>query len=217
MAGRRLPLLPRTAVLVLVVALIAFIAGLQVHPVAQVAPAPVPSRVSSPPAPSATPVPTGTLVAPSSLLPLGVYHVTPAEATEIGLAAQFYAAYNAGQLTTVMAILSTEPHLWDCNYVTRAEVRLSGRSVIEAYLKARFAEHDRWTVEFYQEDPAASREVVVLALRRSNDTLRRLGAPGGAKTSFPEDFYLTFNPDRAHLDAIAWNTMPASVGTLCSP
>ena len=79
-----------------------------------------------------------------------------------------------------------------------------------------FTEHDRWTVEFYQENPANS-YVVVLPLQRSNDTLRRLGAPGGVKGSFPEDFYLAFNPDRAHLDAIAWNTMSGSVGALCSP
>lgn len=218
MAGRRMVLPPRTAFLVLIVALVAFVAGLQVRPPPPtVTPGPSPSGVPPASLQPATLVPTGTPVVASSPLPLGVYHVTQPEAVEIALAAQFYAAYNAGQLTTVMTLLSARPVLFDCDYSTRSEVHLTGRSAIAAYLRARFAEHDHWTVEFYQADPAASREIVVLPLRRSNDTLRRLGAPGGAKTAFPEDFYLAFNPDRVHLDAIAWNTMSGSVGPLCSP
>jgi hypothetical protein len=210
---------PWTAILVLVVAVAAFMAGLQVNPTRVVTPTPslsgpTPSPVSS--AVLATPAPTGTPVAPPSLLPAGVYHLTQPEANEIAIASRFYAAYDAGQLATVMSLLSAAPHLSDCDYATHGEVTLDGRSAIEIYLRARFTEHDRWTVEFYQENPANS-YVVVLPLQRSNDTLRRLGAPGGVKGSFPEDFYLAFNPDRAHLDTIAWNTMSGSVGALCSP
>ncbi len=218
MGGRGLPLLPRTVVVAAVVALVAFLAGLQLSPTREVVvPAPSPSApASSPPAAPATPAPAAGLATAAPPLPLGVYHLTQPEANEIAVAVRFYAAYNAGQLATVMALLSAQPHLFDCDYTTQAAMILTGRSVIETYLRARFAEHDRWTVEFYQANPANNREVVVLPLQRSNDTLRRLGAPGGAKRSFPEDFYLAFNPDRVHLDAIAWYTMSGS-GGLCSP
>ena len=100
---------------------------------------------------------------------------------------------------------------------TRRLVSYNGRSAIEADLRARFGEHDHWTVEFYQENPGGGGQIVVIPIERSNDTLRRLGVPGGAKRSFPEDFYLGLNPDHAHFDVIAWNTMPASVIALCSP
>ena len=221
MGGRGLPLLPRTVVVAAVVALVAFLAGLQLSPTREVVvPAPSPSGAApsaSPPAAPATPAPPVALVTAAPPLPLGVYHLTQAEANEIALAARFYAAYDAGQLATVMALLSAEPHLSDCDYATHAEVSLAGRSAIERYLRARIAEHDRWSVEFYQENPANSLGlVVVLPLERSNDTLRRLGAPGGVKRSFPEVFYLAFNPDRVHLDAIAWYTMSGS-GGLCNP
>lgn len=211
----------RTAVLLLVVAGAAFMAGVTVSPTRVEAPTPSPSGPtpsSVPPTVPPAPTLTATPVAPPSPLPVGVYHLTQSEANEIAIAARFYTAYNAGQLATVMSLLSAAPRLSDCDYATHAEVTLTGRTAIETYLSARFAEHDRWTVEFDQENPATlPATVVVLPLQRSNDTLRRLGAPGGAKRSFPEDFYLTFNPDGTHLDIIAWNTMPASVGTLCSP
>jgi len=147
-----------------------------------------------------------------------VYHLTQPEANDIALASRFYAAYNTGQLAAVMALLSAAPQLTDCDYATRAAVSLTGRSAIESYLRARFAEHDHWIVEFYQENPASTYAVVVvLPLERSNDTLRRLGAPGGVKRSFPEDFYLALSPDGAHLDDLAWNSMSGSASALCSP
>ena len=207
-------MLPRTAVLVLVVAVAAFMVGVAVNPTRVVAPnlsGPTPSPALS--TVLATPTLTAAPVAPSSPLPVGVYHITQPEANAIAIASRFYAAYNTGRLATVMSLLSAAPHLTDCDYATHSEVILDGRTAIEAYLRARFAEHDQWTVEFDQENAANSRDlVVVLPLQRSNDTLRRLGAPGGVKRSFPEDFYLAFNPDGTHLDAIAWNTMSASVG-----
>jgi hypothetical protein len=220
MRGLGAPLPSRTAALVVAVALVAFVAGLQVSPtrvVTVTAPAPSGSPTSALASEQGAFAPTATPVALPSPLPVGVYHVTQAEAAGIALAARFYAAYNAGQLATVMALLSAQPVLVDCDYVTGRLVSYAGRSAIEAGLRTRFAEHDRWTVEFYQENPGGNGQIVVIPIERSSDTLRHLGAPGGAKQSFPEDFYLGFSPDHAHFDVIAWNTMPASVGALCSP
>ena len=228
MSGRGAPLPSRTAVVVVVVALAAFMAGLQISPSRVVVPAPPPSGAApsslpatipatTPATTPATPAPTGTSVVPSSPLPAGMYHLTQVEANEIAIATRFYAAYNAGQLALVMSLLSAQPRLVDCDYATHTMVTIDGRSAIETYLRARFAEHDRWVVEYYQENPANTGQVVVLPLQRSSDTLLRLGAPGGVKRAFPEVFYLAFGADRSHLDVIAWNTMSGSVGPLCGP
>ena len=83
------------------------------------------------------------------------------------------------------------------------------------YLRVRFAEHDHWTVAFYKENPDNTQLVAVVPISRSNDALRRLGAAGGVKRSFPVDFYVVFNPDNIHIDQIAWSTMPESVTQLC--
>jgi len=166
---------------------------------------------------SATPVVTPTSVVPPPPVPLGIYHLNQRVANEIAIASRFYAAYNAGQLATVMSLLSAQPQLVDCDYVTRSTVTIDGRSAIETYLRARFAEHDRWIVEFYNEDPANDRVVAVVPLLRESDLLLRLGASGGMKRSFPVDFYLAFSPDGLHIELVAWSTMPGDVTTLCSP
>ncbi|MGC8635372.1 MAG: hypothetical protein ACP5VP_12105 [Candidatus Limnocylindrales bacterium] len=215
--SRGAPLPSRTSVAVVTIALVAFIAGAQLGSTRIVE---VPAPSSSAPAStmaSVAPVSTIGFVLPPSPLPLSVYHVSQQQGQEIALAVRFYAAYNAGRSTDVMALLSPQPHLADCGYSTHAGVSVNGRAAIETYLRARFAEHDHWKVEFYQENPTVGREVVVLPLARSNDTLLRLGAPGGVKRSFPEDFYLALNPDLVHFDVIGWDTMPGSQATLCAP
>lgn len=219
MRGRRAPLPPRTAILVVAVAVAAFVAGMQVSPTRQVpVPAPTAAVASSSPAVPASSASAPALVTPAPPPPLGVYSLNQREAGEIALAARFYAAYDAGQLSTLLALLDAQPQLSDCNYATRSAVSLSGSRAVDAYLRARLAEHDHWTVEFQQVNPANSFAVVVVVpLARSNDTLRRLGAPGGVKRSFPEDLYLGLNADGTRVQNIAWSTMSGSTATLCSP
>jgi hypothetical protein len=155
----------------------------------------------------------------ASPLPLGAYHLTEIEASQLAQVSRFYVAYNAGRLATVMALLLARPILFDCDYATHTIVTLDGRGAIEAYLRSRFAEHDRWTVEFYQDYSTDERQVVVMPLQRANDTLLRLGAPGGVKRSFPVLLSLYFDLDRTHLDAISWRSVmgPQTVTQLCSP
>lgn len=220
MAGRGLPLPPRLLIVSVITALVAFAVGLQVNP-ARIVTLPAPSAV--PPSselqstPLTTPGPTATIVVPPTQLPVGIYHVDQRMANEIAIAARFYAAYNAGQLAVVMSLLSAQPQLVDCDYMTPSILTITGRSAIATYLRARFAEHDQWTVEFYNENPANDGLVVVLPLQRSNDTLSRMGAPEGTKRSFPVDFYLAFSPDGLHIELIAWSTMPGDAIALCSP
>lgn len=226
MSGRGMPLPPRILTVSVIVALVAFAVGLQVNPTGVVTlPAPSglgPSSIHSAVTPTpavtpATPAVMPTSVVPPPPLPLGIYHLSQPVANEIAIASRFYAAYNTGELATVMSLLSAQPQLLDCDYTTPSILTITGRSAIAAYLRARFAEHDQWTVEFYNENPANDGLVVVLPLQRSNDTLGRMGAPEGTKRSFPVDFYLAFTPDGLHIELVAWSTMPGDAIHLCSP
>jgi hypothetical protein len=227
MSGRGLPLPPRILVVSVIVALVAFAVGLQVNPT-NVLTLPAPSGALPSATPQGTPLTTSTPtmtptpppptpVVPSTPLPVGIYHVTQRMANEIAIASRFYAAYNAGQLAVEMSLLSPTPQLVDCDYMTHALVTVAGRSAIAIYLRARFAEHDHCIVEFYNENPANDGLVLALPLQRTNDTLRRLGAAGGVKSSFPVDFHLAFSPDGLHIESIGWDTMPGDATALCSP
>jgi hypothetical protein len=135
----------RAAVVTLVVAALAFVAGLQFSPVRVVGPqlTASPSAQGSVAAtPLASPVPSPTYVSPPSPLPAGFYHVGPSLANEIAIGARFYTAYNAGQLDAVMALLSDQPQLIDCDYATDSTLTVVGRTAIAAYFRARFADHD---------------------------------------------------------------------------
>jgi hypothetical protein len=219
MSGRGLPLPPRLLIVSMIVALVAFAVGLQVNPTRIVtlpAPTAAPPSIALGSTPPATPALIDVPVVPPTQ-PVGIYHVTQRMANEIAIASQFYAAYNSGQLAVVMSLLSAQPRLVDCNYTTHAPLTVAGRSAIATYLRARFADHDHWTVEFYNEDPANDRVIAVVPLLRESDLLLRLGASGGIKRSFPVDFYLAFSPDGLHIELVAWSTMPGDVTILCSP
>jgi hypothetical protein len=219
MSGRGLPLPPRVLIVSVIVALVAFAVGLQINPTRVVT---LPAPTAAPPSfalgstPPATPALIDVPVVPPTQ-PVGIYHVTQPMANEIAIASQFYAAYNSGQLAVVMSLLSAQPRLVDCDYVTHSTVTVDGRSAIETYFHARLSDHDRWTVEFYNEDPANDRVIAVVPLLRESDLLLRLGASGGIKRSFPVDFYLAFSPDGLHIELVAWSTMPGDVTILCSP
>lgn len=140
MSGRGLPLPPRVLIVSAIVALVAFAVGLQINPTRVVTiPAPSglgPSSIQSavattPTVTRATPAVTPTSVVPPSPLPLGIYHLSQTVANEIAIASRFYAAYNAGQLATVMSLLAAEPQLVDCDYMTHSTVTIDGRSAIE--------------------------------------------------------------------------------------
>jgi hypothetical protein len=172
--------------------------------------------------PESTPETTTTASAqlpPPTPLAVGIYHVTEADVSQLAEAARFYAAYNAGDLATTMSFFTSYSVLSDCDYVAHTVVTVEGRPAIEPYLRARFAEHDRWTVEFYQVHPADPFQVVVVPLERANDTIRRLGAATGVKKSFPILLSLEFNMDRTHLDGVQWGTVmgPTIAQELCTP
>ena len=219
--GRGLWIPPRTAVGAVIVAVFAFGIGFAIAPTRESSPEPSPVPPNAVATATVSPAPVVTASpAPSGFPIVTVPPMTVSDAREFGQLARFYAAYNAGQLGTVMAILSAQPRLIDCDYTTHRLVTLVGRTAIAAYLEARFAEGDRWTVAFLPGHPEDRLVIVVLPLTRRNATLRRLGDPGGVKRTFPVVLALTFNPDLVHLDVIYWGTTtggPLTVTELCSP
>ncbi|HEY8989980.1 MAG TPA: hypothetical protein VIM39_13225 [Candidatus Limnocylindrales bacterium] len=184
-AGRGVALLPRVVVVALIVGLGSFMAGLQLGQTREVSPIPAPTGSTQAPSASSqpTPVQTATPAITPSTLPAGVYHVTEIQANEIAQAARFYAAYNAGKVANLMALLSDRPRWVDCDYSTRMTVTLVGRVAVTDYLRIRFAEHDTWVVEFIQENPDNEHQVVIVPIQRESSRLLSLGAPGASNVA----------------------------------
>ena len=200
-----------------VTAIVGFAAGIAVAKPA--APQAHPSPAATPTAsvePQGSPSPTATEFVEPTQVPLGVYHVTPEEAAHLATATAFYDAYNAGSLEATLALLSATARILDCDYANRTQATYSGRDRLTAYLRARFADHDYWKVEFYQEAPENLNTVVIFPLERRNDTLSRLGSPDGVKESFPLRFALTVSANGL-VDYIQWGSTKsgASVAELC--
>jgi hypothetical protein len=189
---------------IVAVAVAAFVAGLVIGVSSG-----GPGRPSQSPPRSASLTATGTASSepsesplPHATLALGLYHLTPVQALVVNEAVQFFAAYNAGQLDAVMSLLSAQPQLVDCNYVTQSIITLDGRAAVAAYLRMQFADHDRWMVQFFNENPDDGNGVGVVPIERSNDTLKRLGLGDGTKRDFPVVLVLALGADEGHFSYV---------------
>jgi hypothetical protein len=167
---------------------------------------------------SAAPSPTPTSESGDLTIPNGAYHVTLTVAYEIGAVADFYDAFNSYDIAKSMALLSDNPVVEDCDYRTESLVSIKGRSAVESYLQQRATDHDRWTVELYQERSSDPRQVVIVPRVRRNDTLAELGAPDRRKTKFATNLWIEFARDERHIDTIEWGSVmgPTIVKELCS-
>lgn len=150
----------------------------------------------------------------------GAYRLQPPEVYELARVADFFRAYNTGDLKAVMALLDHAPRLSDCDYRTGSLVLIEGRQAIEAYLGDRFAEHDSWVVELFNENPQSVDLVGVQPLQRQNDTLLALGVPGGVKRDFGVSLSITLASENRDLSVLAFandGASPGAVGRLCRP
>lgn len=215
-AGRGLPLIPRTILVGCVVAVVSFIAGATLGSSLTDGPPPA-SPVPVGPTP-ATPPPS--VAGPAATVPPGAYRLQPGEAYQVAWVADFFAAYNAGQLEAVMGFLDETPRLTDCDYRTGSTVIVDGRAAVEAYLRDRFAEHDNWAVRLFNENPANFDVVGVEPLQRQNDTLLALGVPGAVKRDFGIAFSIVLTADHEHISVVGFATEDASPGVVqefCQP
>lgn len=217
--GRGLPSIPPTVLVGGAVVIVAFISGIALGTsLTDGAPRPSPAPVGLTPTASSTPLPSAG--GPASTIPPGAYRLQLGEAYQVARVADFFTAYNAGELEAVMAFLDEAPRLTDCDYRTGSTVVVEGRAAIETYLRDRFAEHDNWVVQLFNENPQNFEVVGVEPLQRQNETLLALGAPGAVKRDFGIAFNIVLAPDLEHISVVGFGTEGASPGVveqLCRP
>lgn len=115
----------------------------------------------------------------------------------------FFAAYNAGQLDRALSYFTDDAGVSDCDYAAGDWVNMQGKADVADWIRGRIADHDRFTVAgFFNENPGAGLEVVgVTYARRTSDTLRTLGKPGGITPESGTKVILT--PDGKRIRAFA--------------
>ncbi len=106
--------------------------------------------------------------------------------------------YNAGRLDEVLAFLDDRIAWSDCDYRNVRAVEFSGKAQAAAYLRERFAEHDRLhvpTIFNHNSDPTTA-ALGVQYERRTSDTLRSMGFSNGIKPALSTKVGFTDAQDR---------------------
>jgi hypothetical protein len=166
--------------------------------------------------PTASDAPVSRLIA--SPLPIGEYHLSEDQALDLASVVAFYRAYDAGDMASSMDLLSSAPRLADCDYRTGEAKTFVGRSAVQSYLIKKFADRDRWRVEFFQDDQnPVPGQVVIIPIERTSQELAELGVPKGTKTKFPVELAIDLDADH-HLLFVDWATGgPGVAKHLCQP
>jgi hypothetical protein len=217
-SGRGLPLISRSVLVSTIVALFAFISGVGLG-TSLTDGQPRPRQAPFGPTPTA-PSPVPSAAGTTAVVPPGAYRLQLGEANQIAHVADFFTAYNAGDLDAVMTFLDAAPHLSDCDYRTGEVVSIDGRAAVEAYLRDQFADHDNWVVRLFSENPQNYELIGVEPLQRQNDTLLALGVPGAVKRDFGVSFHILLAPDHEHISDVGFGTMGVSPGVVekfCQP
>lgn len=90
------------------------------------------------------------------------------------IAEAFIAAYNAGDLEGILALLAGDVGIADCDYREGTRAFVVGKEAVAAWLRDRFADHDRFEVERMSVNPEDFTTGIVYR-RRTNDALRAKG------------------------------------------
>jgi hypothetical protein len=218
-SGRGLPLIPRAVLVGATVAVLAFFSGIALGTaLTDGQPRPSPAPVG--PTPTAPTTPQASTAEPAVTVPPGAYRLQLGEAYQVAWVADFFTAYNAGELEAVMRFLDEAPRLTDCDYRRERTLVVEGRAAVEAYIRDRFAEHDNWVVRLFNENPQNFDVVGVEPLQRQNDTLLALGVPGAVKRDFGIALSIVLASDHEHISVVGFGTEGASPGVverLCRP
>jgi len=86
----------------------------------------------------------------------------------------FLDAYNAHNLPGVLATLAADIDYGDCDYRHKVSRIMHGKGAVAAWLRARFAEHDRLLHGTISVPDGARmpQAVAIFGMTRSNDTLK---------------------------------------------
>lgn len=113
--------------------------------------------------------------------PAKTFALTATQAEEVSAVVEFTRASNAQRLSESLAFFAPGASVSDCDYRRVRGVQFRGRRGIARWLRGRFADHDRLTIEEISDENR--REPIGVALveysKRTNDTLSALGFPDG--------------------------------------
>jgi hypothetical protein len=172
-------------------------------------------------APSNTPKPSNgpssgppaTVSAPSA--PRDAFVVSADEAASISTVVRFIESINAGDIDAATTLVSEDANVSDCDYIHRAVREFKGKPSVVQWLVARIADHERLSIgSIFNANDVFDRAVGVDFANRSNDTLARLGSPGGLVPSMVAKVVVT--QDLAHIGAFAFGPGGADPGTISS-
>jgi hypothetical protein len=117
------------------------------------------------------------------------FNLTARQAEEVRVVTEFVDAFNRRKLTTALALFTSSPDFVkfvsasDCDYRRVVAIGFFGRSGVRTWLRQRFADRDRLTLEtVYDENPEQPVGVVLLTYsRRTSRTLAALGFARGIR------------------------------------
>lgn len=123
------------------------------------------SSRATPASPPVTPTPVPTL--------------TPTQQRAEQVVRAFYAAYNRRDVPAIFALLPNNLRYIDCDYTHHRSVLPQSKPELQRWLRARFREHDRFTlVGAWFADPGPGKVGVVGDVIRTSDSLDRLVGSG---------------------------------------
>lgn len=157
------------------------------------------ATVPSSPAPTAGPDASAT---PAADVTTGAasgdaFTVTGDEARAIATVVRFVDAINGGDLRAASDLMTTDASVSDCDYATGAVIIRDGNDAASRWIADRIADHERLEIlGIYNHNASFDRVVGVSFVRRSNDMLKRLGAPTGIVPSTDAKVVLTADMTR---------------------
>lgn len=119
-----------------------------------------------------------------------------ARAADVILA--FFDAYNAGNVSAAVNLVTDDILLSDCDWARRSMVTASSKEDVAVWLRGRIADHDRFVVT--ELDFGQPREIgpfaVAVGFERTSDTLRSLGFRSGIQPRVGIKVVVTKDGDR---------------------
>src|SRR6185437_10234732 len=104
---------------------------------------------------------------------------TPRQQQAAQVVQGFYAAYNRRDIPAIFALLPKELRYADCDFVHHRMVTPGSKALLRKWLRARFAEHDRFQVVGpFSVDGGSGKVGVVADVIRHSDSLDPLVARG---------------------------------------
>ena len=133
------------------------------------------------------------------------FRVGPEQARIVATLVAFLDAYNAGDVSRALALMTDDVSISDCDYRGPKLLNAVGHDAARQWLSNRAADHDRLILDGIRNenpDPASGSHVVAVSYaRRTSDTLRALGFPNGITPRSATKAVFTATDDRLRVFA----------------